>query len=131
MENPEKTAENPIGEISLEMLLKCAEGMPFVVAFLHYESEKNSMLRQVEKLREKYGRQLMVFCFYRESARSLGEELNIIGTPTVIVFSDGVEVNRVWGKAEYESLTRIIDYMKKEEYNRKDKERRKGEEIIN
>ncbi len=67
------------------------------------------MSAHVEMLAREYGNRLRVFALDVDENPISADRFSIMGLPTLLLFRDGVEVERIVGVGPYESLRRTVD----------------------
>jgi hypothetical protein len=71
---------------------------PVLIACLSSHDQRNSDMGEMRKLAEHFNDALRVVTATKESLGGLGQMLKVTGTPTFLLYNNGVEVGRLLGR---------------------------------
>lgn len=82
---------------------------PVLLACVHPEADIKSHTELLEQVSKRFGNQVKVCLFCEKITGAFGNTYGIEGTPTYLLFTDNMVVDRVLGQVDLNTLTDFID----------------------
>jgi hypothetical protein len=98
--------KNPMISIGLDNFQKevLEESSPVLVLCMLRDSEFQEQIEIISRTCNSYGENLKICLIEEEFIETLKENFDVEGTPTLLIFTGGLEKGRMLGQAEQKSL---------------------------
>ena len=82
---------------------------PVLLICMPDDDSFSRQLKILQSVAEKYEKELKVGLLAQDSMAIFKKRLQIIGTPTFLLMSEGKEISRILGVSDRETLTHLVD----------------------